>query len=339
MHFLAQVNIICEHGQKWARVYISVKLIHSHPVSILFTFPLDSYDFLVVADQPSAADFQTKPSLTYVPFHAQAAVTLYNLPQSVCSGLVLNLDGPTTCRIMRGNITRWDDPAIVAINPGMNFAAAAGKPIIFIGQQAGGSTNYAYTTMCNKIDPVFAEMGIFPAAKPNYPTHLFGGYRAYPNIDIVNNAVSDSQWTFAISLWNSAKRIEVPISNYITSAGEIVSPNANSINLALFELATNGYTDGYGFDLTGATTPKAWPVVTMSYLYLDKSAARTTCATKKTMVWKEIRHNWERCVDHAMLVELTVLCYLCSLLFAQVEFFIWSVNSDANWPIVIFAII
>jgi len=62
------------------------------------------------------------------------------------------------------------------------------------------------------------------------------------------------------------------------------------MTMNLYELATDGYTtdaDGGGgssFDLTDAHTPQAWPIMSMSYLLLDKSGAISTCANKSLLL-------------------------------------------------------
>lgn len=53
----------------------------------------------------------------------------------------LNLDGPTAAKIFNGAITDWNDPAIQALNQGLNLPA---KPIrvIFRSDQSGTSDNF-----------------------------------------------------------------------------------------------------------------------------------------------------------------------------------------------------
>lgn len=224
------------------------------------------------------------PDLTYFPLHATAVVAIYNLPTSVRSGAVLAVDGRVICAIMRGNITYWDHPWIKALNPTMNWNGIVNKEITVLGQLSGGSTNYAFTSVCNKIDPMYAAMGILPSTNPNYPTHLYAKYQSFSTLDDVNSAISDIEWSIGISLWNNALTIDAPLANFVTPSGEVISPTVESAQLTLFELATSGYNDGYGFDLTVPTTPRAWPALTMNYLYINKASTRTTCATKKMMV-------------------------------------------------------
>src|SRR6201998_2999052 len=54
---------------------------------------------------------------------------------------VLKLDAPTLARIFNGGITRWDDPAIKALNPG---TALPSEPIhvFFRSDQSGATSNF-----------------------------------------------------------------------------------------------------------------------------------------------------------------------------------------------------
>ena len=66
------------------------------------------------------SDAQLKNSPTpilHLPVVAGAVVIIYNVP-----GVTgLKLDGPTLANIFLGNITKWNDPAIVAQNPGVTL--------------------------------------------------------------------------------------------------------------------------------------------------------------------------------------------------------------------------
>ncbi|MGQ9588466.1 MAG: phosphate ABC transporter substrate-binding protein PstS [Thermoplasmata archaeon] len=65
-------------------------------------------------DAPLSASDSASYGLVHIPETLGAVVVAYNLP-----GIsTLRLDGDTIARIFMKNITTWDDPAIVALNPG-----------------------------------------------------------------------------------------------------------------------------------------------------------------------------------------------------------------------------
>ena len=53
----------------------------------------------------------------------------------------LKLDAPTLARIFNGGITRWDDPAIKALNPGINLPSAP-IHVFFRSDQSGDTSNF-----------------------------------------------------------------------------------------------------------------------------------------------------------------------------------------------------
>ena len=57
-----------------------------------------------------------------VPVDLGAEGVAYNL--NLPAGSRLHLTGPVIARIFLGQITRWDDPAITALNPGINLPDA-----------------------------------------------------------------------------------------------------------------------------------------------------------------------------------------------------------------------
>lgn len=77
------------------------------------------------SDVPMTASEQSAaaggPSVQ-VPVDLGAEVVVYNL--SLPGGQRLHLTGPVTAKIFLGQITHWDDPAITALNPGIDLPHA-----------------------------------------------------------------------------------------------------------------------------------------------------------------------------------------------------------------------
>ena len=53
----------------------------------------------------------------------------------------LKLDGPTLAKIFNGAITRWDDPAIKTLNPGLSLPSTA-IHVFFRSDQSGDTSNF-----------------------------------------------------------------------------------------------------------------------------------------------------------------------------------------------------
>lgn len=82
-------------------------------------------DMVITGKPARAAGNFTYAGTTFLPVSPQAIAVVYNIPSfpDVPSGL--KLDKATLYRILSGNITRWDDPAVKDLNPGVNLPGEA----------------------------------------------------------------------------------------------------------------------------------------------------------------------------------------------------------------------
>ncbi|HJW22105.1 MAG TPA: phosphate ABC transporter substrate-binding protein PstS [Candidatus Limnocylindrales bacterium] len=85
-------------------------------------------------------------TILHVPTALGAVVVIFNVKGADGTAISkLNLDGPTIAGIFLGHITKWNDPAIVALNPdsGANLPAT---PIKVIHRSDGSGTTNAFTS-------------------------------------------------------------------------------------------------------------------------------------------------------------------------------------------------
>jgi phosphate transport system substrate-binding protein len=76
----------------------------------------------------SSGDLVDNPTLLNIPLAISAQQVDYNLP-SLGAGVHLSLSGEVLAQIYQGQITRWDDPAIAALNPGVPLPGTAVVPL------------------------------------------------------------------------------------------------------------------------------------------------------------------------------------------------------------------
>ncbi len=89
--------------------------------------------------------------VTQVPVALGAESVVYNL--SLPAGTKLRLTGPVLARIFLGQITSWQDPAITALNPGINLPAAS---ISVVHRSDGSGTTYIFSNYLSSVDPAWA---------------------------------------------------------------------------------------------------------------------------------------------------------------------------------------
>jgi phosphate transport system substrate-binding protein len=86
-----------------------------------------------------------------VPVDLGAEGVVYNL--SLPAGSRLHLTGPVIARIFLGQITSWHDPAITALNPGINLPSA---PISVVHRSDGSGTTYIFSNYLSSVSPAWA---------------------------------------------------------------------------------------------------------------------------------------------------------------------------------------
>ena len=86
--------------------------------------------------------------LFHFPTALGAVVAIYNLPDVP----KLQLDGSTIAGIYLGKITKWNDPAIVAINAGVTLPDLA---ILVVHRSDGSGTTNTFTTYLDTVDPTW----------------------------------------------------------------------------------------------------------------------------------------------------------------------------------------
>jgi len=86
-----------------------------------------------------------------VPVDLGAEGVVYNL--SLPAGSRLHLTGPVIARIFLGQITSWHDPAIIALNQGINLPDAR---ISVVHRSDGSGTTYIFSNYLCSVSPVWA---------------------------------------------------------------------------------------------------------------------------------------------------------------------------------------
>ncbi len=106
-----------------------------------------SVDF-AASDAPlSASDAEKASGVLTLPESIGGITVAYNIP-GVDKGL--KLTGPVIAQIFIGNITLWNDPAIVNLNSGVNLPA---QKIVIAHRSDGSGTTFAFTDYLSKVSP------------------------------------------------------------------------------------------------------------------------------------------------------------------------------------------
>jgi phosphate transport system substrate-binding protein len=210
-------------------------------------------DFAGTDTAVKVADLQ-KNAQVQVPTVMGGATFVVNLP-GIKSGDI-KLDGSTIADIMRGAVTKWNDAAIAAMNPGVKLPGTA----ITVAHRSDGSgtTNLVSTYLAKQSVAFKRDVGVGNSV--NWPANAVGG-KGNPgvaaNVQKIVGAIGYVD--IADAMKNNMTFLAVK-----NKAGNFVLPTQQTIAEAAAGADFN--VAGMSPDLTDQAGKNAWPVVTATYM-------------------------------------------------------------------------
>jgi len=110
------------------------------------TVDFGASDAIMTAAQEDNATLHGGPIL-HIPMTSGAVAIIFNVPGFNSSGSI-NMTGPVLANIFGRNITGWNDPEIVALNPSLN---ATSNNITVVHRSDGSGTTYIFTNYLSKV--------------------------------------------------------------------------------------------------------------------------------------------------------------------------------------------
>lgn len=202
------------------------------------------------------------------------AIPVVNIP-GIAPGQ-MRLDGPTIAAIYLGDITRWNDPAIAKLNPGLKLPAMDIAPIY---RADGSGTNFLFTNFLSKVSPKFAQQ-IGSNTSVQWPV----GLGAKGNEGVANQV---RQTGGAIGYVEYAYVIQTHMTYALlrNAAGYYVSPSAASFQAAASH-ADWAHAPGFYVVLTNQPGATSWPITGASYILMHRqSRDRNEVAALKFFSW------------------------------------------------------
>jgi phosphate transport system substrate-binding protein len=209
--------------------------------------------FLSDEDLAAAADARGCEAI-HIPTVFGAVALGYNL-DGVDS---LTLDGPTLADIFLGTISNWNDPAITALNPGVDMPDEA---IIVAHRSDGSGTTSIFTTYLSDVSDEWANgPGAGKEIQWPAPTEV-GGEKN----DGVAAAIQQNQGAIGYIELSYAIETDIPVADMINADGNAVTPTLESTAAAAdgieipddlrFNILGVG---GEGYPIAGATWLLVW---------------------------------------------------------------------------------
>jgi phosphate ABC transporter phosphate-binding protein len=126
---------------------------------------IDKTVHFAASDAPLSEEQRQKaPGTLHIPMTIGAVVVVYNLPGAPKG---LNFTGEVLAKIFLGEITRWSDPAIVELNPGVQLPD---EEIVVVHRSDSSGTTFVFTDYLSTVSQSGRRRweGGFPSVGPRH---------------------------------------------------------------------------------------------------------------------------------------------------------------------------
>jgi len=209
------------------------------------------------SDAPMSDEDLAKDGLVQFPTVIGGVVPVVNI-QGIQPGQI-KLTGQVLGDIYLGKVTRWTDPAIASLNPGVPLPDAA---IAQVRRADGSGTTFGFTTYLSKVNAEWKEK-VGAGAAVNWPVGAGGkgneGVSAF--VQRLPNSIGYVEYSYA-------KQNKMSFVMLRNQAGSYVSPDDESFKAAA---AGADWARTFAQDLTDKPGKASWPITSTTFILMYKS--------------------------------------------------------------------
>jgi phosphate transport system substrate-binding protein len=189
-----------------------------------------------------------------IPWALAATVVAYHV-QGVPNHL--KLTGPVLADIYLGKITAWNNPAIKALNPGVNLPSTKIQPVY---RTDGSGDTYAFTQYLSKVSPEWKSKVGF-ATQVSFPTGLGGAHNSGVGglLASTNGAIAYIAIAYVVQNNFDAALVQ-------NAAGKYPVPGVPSISAAAATVKSVPADNALSIVDPPASAPDAYPISTFTYV-------------------------------------------------------------------------
>ena len=203
-----------------------------------------------------------------------ADVPTYNIPGVSAT---LNFTPEVLAGIFLGKITKWNDPAIAAVNKGVNLP---GSDIVVVHRSDGSGTTYIWTDYLSKVSEEWKGK-VGKGTSVNWPVGLGGKGNEGVTGQIKNapNSIGYVELIYAVSN-------KIPYGNVRNSSGSFIKADLASVTAAA-AAAAKTMPDDFRVSITDPPGKTAYPIASFTWLLIPEkfSDAAKRDAIKGFVKW------------------------------------------------------
>jgi phosphate transport system substrate-binding protein len=195
--------------------------------------------------------------ILHIPVVAGAVVITYNLPGNP----ELKFDDATLAGIYLGEITKWSDPKIAALNSGVKLPK---DDIIVVHRADGSGTTFIFTDYLSAVSKDWSTK-VGKSTAVNWPTGIGGKGNEQVAANVKQNPGAIGYVELAY-----AEQNKLPLAEIKNAAGKFVGPSPESVSKAM---ATATIPDDFRFSMVNAPGEGSYPIAGASWVLLyDKQS-------------------------------------------------------------------
>jgi phosphate transport system substrate-binding protein len=223
----------------------------------------------------SEADYQNGKDLQMYPMLAGAVVPIYNI-QGVTT--TITLDRITLVSIYSGTITRWNDPALVALNPNVTLPEAN---ITVVHRSDGSGTSEIFTNALSSFsegwkNAVGAGQSVeWPVDKAGNGVGGKGNQGVAAAVQNTPNSIGYVELSYAISN-------KITFANMVNKAGKTVTANAETLASDMADFA-GSFSDKLTAVIVDGSGDNSWPISGYTYIILHTSSMQDCTKAEKLL--------------------------------------------------------
>ncbi len=194
--------------------------------------------------------------ILHIPTVLGSVVLSFNVPE--ISG-EFKLTGDVVAEIFLGKITKWNDPKLAALNPGLVLPS---KDILVVYRSDGSGTTYVFTDYLAKVSPAWAtQVGREKSVK--WPI----GIGAKGN-EGVSGMLKQTPYSIGYLEFGYAVQNKLNMAALKNKAGQFVKPSVESVTAAAD--AVQSMPADYRVSITDSSVATAYPISSLTYLLIYK---------------------------------------------------------------------
>ncbi|SFN55033.1 phosphate transport system substrate-binding protein [Izhakiella capsodis] len=208
------------------------------------------------SDAPMTDESLQKNGLFQFPTVIGGVVLAINVP-GIKPG-ELTLDGKTLGDIYLGTIKKWNDPAIVKLNPGVKLPDSS---INVVRRADGSGTSFVFTSYLSKVNSQWASK-VGKGNTVNWPIGLGGkgndGVAAF--VQRLPGSIGYVEYAYA-------KQNNLTYTKLIDADGKAIAPSKQSFSDAA---KSADWSKSFAQDLTNQKGDNAWPISSTTFILVYK---------------------------------------------------------------------